>query len=167
MLGSVINEEAMNFQELMDSPKLSEYEKKQFEKLLLEDFEKNSSLTGSLRLLSNLLYKHYGKHPILLIDEYDVPLDKAYQNNYYPQMVSLIRSLFSQTLKTNHHLHFAVITGCLRIAKESIFTGLNNFKVRTISDADYSEHFGFTDNEVREMLAYYEIEASYSAIKEW
>lgn len=82
-------------------------------------------------------------------------------------MVGLVRSLFSQTLKTNHHLHFAVITGCLRIAKESIFTGLNNFKVRTISDADYSEHFGFTDNEVREMLAYYEIEASYSAIKEW
>lgn len=167
MLGSVINEEAMNFQELMDSPKLSEYEKKQFERLLLEDFEKTSSLTGSLRLLSNLLYKHYGKQPILLIDEYDVPLDKAYQNNYYPQMVSLIRSLFSQTLKTNHHLHFAVITGCLRIAKESIFTGLNNFKVRTISDVRYAEYFGFTVDEVKSLLSYYELDEKFDIMKEW
>ena len=114
-----------------------------------------------------LLSKHYGKQVILLIDEYDVPLDKAYQNNYYSQMVSLVRSLFSQALKTNRHLQFAVITGCLRIAKESIFTGLNNFKVRTISDTDYAEHFGFTDNEVRSLLAYYEIEDSYDTIKEW
>ncbi len=167
MLGSVINEEAMDFQMLMDSPRLTEYEKKQFERLLLEDFEKTAFLTGSLKLLSSLLSKHYGKQVILLIDEYDVPLDKAYQNNYYPQMVSLIRSLFSQALKTNRHLLFAVVTGCLRIAKESIFTGLNNFKVRTISDTDYAGHFGFTDNEVRSLLAYYEIEDAYDDIKEW
>lgn len=167
MLGAVINEEAMNFQMLMDSPRLTEYEKKQFERLLLEDFEKTSFLTGSLKLLLNLLSKHYGKQVILLIDEYDVPLDKAYQNKYYSQMVSLIRSLFSQALKTNRHLQFAVITGCLRIAKESIFTGFNNFKVRTISDTDYAEHFGFTDNEVRSLLAYYEIEDAYDTIKEW
>lgn len=167
MLGAVINEEAMNFQMLMDSPRLTEYEKKQFERLLLEDFEKTSFLTGSLKLLLSLLSKHYGKQVILLIDEYDVPLDKAYQNNYYSQMVSLIRSLFSQALKTNRHLQFAVITGCLRIAKESIFTGFNNFKVRTISDTDYAEHFGFTDNEVRSLLAYYEIEDAYDTIKEW
>ncbi|MEY8429951.1 AAA family ATPase [Lachnospiraceae bacterium 48-42] len=167
MLGAVINEEAMNFQMLMDSPRLTEYEKKQFERLLLEDFEKTSFLTGSLKLLLSLLSKHYGKQVILLIDEYDVPLDKAYQNNYYSQMVSLVRSLFSQALKTNRHLQFAVITGCLRIAKESIFTGFNNFKVRTISDTDYAEHFGFTDNEVRSLLAYYEIEDSYDTIKEW
>lgn len=167
MLGAVINEEAMNFQMLMDSPRLTEYEKKQFERLLLEDFEKTSFLTGSLKLLLSLLSKHYGKQVILLIDEYDVPLDKAYQNNYYSQMVSLVRSLFSQALKTNRHLQFAVITGCLRIAKESIFTGFNNFKVRTISDTDYAEHFGFTDNEARSLLAYYEIEDSYDTIKEW
>lgn len=167
MLGAVINEEAMRFQMLMDSPKLTEYEKKQLERLLLEDFEKTKYLTGSLRLLSNLLYKHYEKPVILLIDEYDVPLDKAYQNKYYSEMVSLIRSLFSQVLKTNPHLQFAVITGCLRIAKESIFTGLNNFKVRTISDTDFAEYFGFTDHEVREMLSYYEVEEAYDAIKEW
>ena len=167
MLGAVVNTEAMRFQMLMDSPKLTEYEKKQLERLLLEDFEKVKYLTGSLRLLSNLLYKHYEKPVILLIDEYDVPLDKAYQNKYYPEMVSLIRSLFSQVLKTNPHLQFAVITGCLRIAKESIFTGLNNFKVRTISDTDFAEYFGFTDHEVREMLSYYEVEEAYDAIKEW
>lgn len=102
-----------------------------------------------------------------MIDEYDVPLDKAYQNGYYLEMVNLIRSLFSQVFKTNGNLYFAVITGCLRIARESIFTGLNNFKVRTISDVDFAEYFGFTDQEVREMLCYYEIEDAYEQIKEW
>ena len=102
-----------------------------------------------------------------MIDEYDVPLDKAYQNGYYLEMVNLIRSLFSQVFKTNGNLYFAVITGCLRIARESIFTVLNNFKVRTISDVDFAEYFGFTDQEVREMLCYYEIEDAYEQIKEW
>ena len=103
----------------------------------------------------------------MLIDEYDVPLDKAYQNGYYPQMVQLIRSVFSQALKSNKSLYFAVITGCLRIAKESIFTGLNTFKVRTIADLSYAEYFEFTDKEVREMLSYYELEDKFSQMKEW
>lgn len=167
MLGAVVNTEAMRFQMLMDSPKLTEYEKKQLERLLLEDFEKVKYLTGSLRLLSNLLYKHYEKPVILLIDEYDVPLDKAYQNKYYPEMVSLIRSLFSQVLKTNPHLQFAVITGCLRIAKESIFTGLNNFKVRTISDVRYAGYFGFTTDDVKKLLSYYELNEKFDDLKEW
>ena len=104
---------------------------------------------------------------IVLIDEYDVPLDKAYQKGYYQEMVNLIRSLFSLALKTNENLYFAVITGCLRIAKESIFTGLNNFKVRTVSDVDFAEYFGFTDEEVRKMLAYYGVQDSFDEMKEW
>lgn len=167
MLGLVINREALRFQWLMDSPRLTVYDKKQLERLLEENFKKTSHLTGSLKLLSELLYKHYEKQVILLIDEYDVPLDKAYQYNYYPQMVSLIRSLFSQVLKTNYALRFAVITGCLRIAKESIFTGLNNFKVRTISDVRYAESFGFTTEEVKKMLSYYELDDKFDALKEW
>lgn len=167
MLGAVVNEAAMRFQMLMDSTRLTEYEKKQLERLLLEDFGKTTYLTGSLKLLSNLLYKHYEKPVILLIDEYDVPLDKAYQNKYYPQMVSLIRSLFSQVLKTNPYLQFAVITGCLRIAKESIFTGLNNFKVRTISDVRYAGYFGFTADDVKELLSYYDLDEKFDDLKEW
>ena len=102
-----------------------------------------------------------------MIDEYDVPLDKAYVNGYYEQMVQLIRSLFSQVLKTNSNLRFAVITGCLRISKESIFTGINNFTVHSVSDSDYGEYFGFTDQEVRELLSYYEMEELYLVVKEW
>ena len=102
-----------------------------------------------------------------MIDEYDVPLDKAYVNGYYEQMVQLIRSLFSQVLKTNRNLRFAVITGCLRISKESIFTGINNFTVHTVSDSDYGEYFGFTDQEVRGLLSYYEMEELYPVVKEW
>ena len=120
-----------------------------------------------MKLLSRLLCKHYDIPVIVLIDEYDVPLDKAHQDGYYPQMVSLIRSLFSQLLKTNPNMSFAVITGCLRIARESIFTGLNHFKIRTISDVDCAEYFGFTDSEVREMLEYYEVEDRFSDVKEW
>lgn len=167
MLGAVVNEAAMRFQMLMDSTRLTEYEKKQLERLLLEDFGKTTYLTGSLKLLSKLLYKHYEKPVILLIDEYDVPLDKAYQNKYYPQMVSLTRSLFSQVLKTNPYLQFAIITGCLRIAKESIFTGLNNFKVRTISDVRYARYFGFTADDVKELLSYYELDEKFDDLKEW
>ena len=167
MLETVISDEALRFQYLMDSPKLTSYEKARFEPLLTGRFEKTSQLTASLKTLSALLYKHTGTEVIILIDEYDVPLDKAYVNGYYEQMVQLIRSLFSQVLKTNSNLRFAVITGCLRISKESIFTGINNFTVHSVSDSDYGEYFGFTDQEVRELLSYYEMEELYLVVKEW
>ena len=166
MLETVISDEALRFQYLMDSPKLTLYEKP-LEPLLTGRFEKTSQLTASLKTLSALLYKHTGTEVIILIDEYDVPLDKAYVNGYYEQMVQLIRSLFSQVLKTNSNLRFAVITGCLRISKESIFTGINNFTVHTVSDSDYGEYFGFTDQEVRGLLSYYEMEELYPVVKEW
>ena len=166
-LGLIISEEAERFDFLLDSPRLNQIEKAKFIHLMKGDFAKPAYLHNSLRLLTRLLFKHYGIQAIVLIDEYDVPLDKAYQNGYYLQMVQLIRSVFSQVLKTNKSLYFAVITGCLRIAKESIFTGLNNFKVRTISDNLYAEYFGFTDNEVQELLCYYEMEEKYGQMKEW
>ena len=166
-LGIIISEEADRFDFLLDSSRLNQIEKSKFIRLMRGDFEKPAYLHNSLRLLTRLLFKHYGTRAIVLIDEYDVPLDKAYQYGYYPQMVQLIRSVFSQVLKTNNSLYFAVITGCLRIAKESIFTGLNNFKVRTISDILYAEYFGFTDNEVQKMLCYYGLEEKYDQMKEW
>lgn len=167
MLGSMVSEEAGRFSFLLDSDKLTPYEKDMMISLLKGDYENISYLHGSLRLLTQLLFKYYGIPAIVLIDEYDVPLDKAYRQGYYPQMVSLIRSLFSQALKTNKALYFAVVTGCLRIARESIFTGLNNFKVRTISDVNCAEYFGFTDREVREMLQYYGVEDRFADVKEW
>ena len=121
----------------------------------------------SLRTLTGLLARHYGRKVILLIDEYDVPLDKSFQGGYYTEMVSLIRSLLGNVLKTNPDLHFAVLTGCLRIAKESIFTGLNNMKVFSISDEDCDSYFGFTDKEVKEILAYYGLDDKYETIKDW
>lgn len=124
-------------------------------------------LQTSLKTLSQLLAKHYGKKVILLIDEYDVPLDKAFQNGYYEEMVSLIRNLFGNVLKTNSDLYFAVITGCLRISKESIFTGLNNLKVNTISDPRFNDAFGFTDEEVGELLSFYKLEDYKEKIKDW
>lgn len=163
----VIRDEAERFDYLLKSEKLTSYDKVNLIRLLEGHLEKAADLHNSLKLLTRLLHKHYGKRVIVLIDEYDVPLDKSHQNGYYPQMVSLIRSLFSQVLKTNKNMFFAVITGCLRIAKESIFTGLNNFKVRTISDVDYAEYFGFTDTEVITMLQHYGIENTYDSIKEW
>lgn len=166
-LGILISEEAERFHFLQDSKALTETEKAKLERIMKGDFEKPAYLHNSLRLLTRLLHKHYGMQAIVLIDEYDVPLDKAYQNGYYPQMVSLIRMVFSQVLKTNENLYFAVVTGCLRIAKESIFTGLNNFKVRTISDVRYAEYFGFTDKEVKELLSYYGLEETYGRMKEW
>ncbi|MEY8375231.1 AAA family ATPase [Lachnospiraceae bacterium 56-18] len=167
MLGSAVSEEAGRFGFLLGSDRLTKADKKKLNRLIEEDFGEASSLYHSLRLLTQLLFKHYGIPVIVLLDEYDVPLDKAYQNGYYSQMVVLIRSLFSQVLKTNKNLYFAVITGCLRIAKESIFTGLNNFKVRTISDIDCAKYFGFTDHEVREMLRYYGVEDRFADVKEW
>lgn len=163
----VIRDEAERFDYLLQSEKLTTYDKANLIRLLEGNLEKTADLHNSLKLLTRLLNKHYDKRVIVLINEYDVPLDKSHQNGYYPQMVSLIRALFSQVLKTNKSMLFAVVTGCLRIAKESIFTGLNNFKVRTISDVDYAEYFGFTDAEVMAMLQYYGIESTYDMIKEW
>ena len=167
MLGSVISEEAGRFGFLLESDKLDQYEKDKLIHIIKGDFEKAFVLHSSLRLLTQLLYKYYGIPVIVLIDEYDVPLDKAYQDGFYEEMTRLIRALFSQVFKTNKNLHFAVITGCLRIARESIFTGLNNFKVRTISDVRYAEYFGFTTDEVRELLCYYGLEDKFEMIKEW
>lgn len=167
MLGSMVSEEAGRFSFLLDSDRLTPYEKDMLIDLLRGGYKNQSYLHRSLRLLTQLLFKHYGVPAIVLIDEYDVPLDKAYQQGYYPEMAALIRSLFSQVLKTNKYLYFAVVTGCLRIARESIFTGLNNFKVCTISDVNCAEYFGFTDREVREMLRYYGVEDRFADIKEW
>ena len=124
-------------------------------------------LIDSLRILSELLEKHYGKKVIVLIDEYDVPLGKAFQAGYYYEMVSLIRNMLGNVLKTNESLYFAVLTGCLRISKESIFTGLNNLKVHTISDIRYDEFFGFTDADVNEMLAFYGLSSYKDVIQDW
>ena len=124
-------------------------------------------LIDSLRILSELLEKHYSKKVIVLIDEYDVPLDKAFQAGYYDEMVALIRNMLGNVLKTNESLYFAVLTGCLRISKESIFTGLNNLKVHTISDIRYDEFFGFTDADVNEMLAFYGLSSYKDVIQDW
>ncbi len=167
MLGNVICEEAERLGFLLESDRLMESEKGKMSRLMNGDFGKAADLHRSLRVLTQLLSNHYGNPVIVLIDEYDVPLDKAYQKGYYQQMVTLIRSLFSQVLKTNKNLYFAVITGCLRIAKESIFTGLNNFKVRTISDVGYADYFGFTADEVRELLFYYGLEEKFEMFREW
>ncbi|MEZ3485596.1 MAG: ATP-binding protein [Lachnospiraceae bacterium] len=167
MLGSMVKEEARRFSFLMDSDILTEYDKEDLVHLIKGNFDKTVYLYSSLRLLTELLFKHYGVPVIVLIDEYDVPLDKAYQNGYYPQMVTFIRALFSQVLKTNKNLYFAVITGCLQIARESIFTGLNNFKVRSISDVRFAEYFGFTEDEVKELLHYYDMEDKFEILKEW
>ena len=172
MLRNIIATEAMRFQFLVQSENLTQIERKQYEKLLVlnDDGEFAMSdvlLKSSLYTLSQLLKKHYQQDVIILIDEYDVPLDKAYQSGYYDDMVDLIRSLFGNALKTNDSLYFAVLTGCLRISRESIFTGLNNFKVYTVKDVRYKEYFGFTDAEVRQVLEYYGFLAHYDAVKEW
>ena len=166
-LSTVVSEEASRLDFLMESSRLMQYDKARFERLAENRLEKPSDLYNSLKLLTRLLRKHYGVSAIVLIDEYDVPLDKAYQNGYYPQMVSLIRSIFSQALKTNENLEFAVITGCLQIARESIFTGLNNFKIRTVSDVRFAKYFGFTDLEVKALLDYYNLGEKFGLFKEW
>ena len=156
---------------LADSDKLTQIEREQYKGLTIMKngrlaFDKEK-LISSLQLLSQLLYKHYGKKTVILIDEYDVPLDKAFQNGYYNEMVSLIRGLFGQALKTNEFLQFAVLTGCLRISKESIFTGLNNFKVMSITDSRFDEQFGFTDIEVKKLLSDYGMDSHFDEVKEW
>ena len=164
MLKSILSTEMDRHYYLKTSEALTDEDKAYFVKMLTGTDE---NINDSLRKLSQLLYKHYGKKAVILIDEYDVPLDKAYQNGYYHEMVSLIRGLFGQALKTNDYLQFAILTGCLRISKESIFTGLNNFKVLSIMDARFDEQFGFTDSEVEELLAAYNLDSHFTEIKEW
>ena len=166
MCAQIINNEVMRHIYLLDSPKLNSYEKKKFEELLSSDYT-DDILRNSLWLLSSLLSKHYGHKVIILIDEYDVPLDKAYSHGYYDRMVILIRNLFERTLKTNDNMQFAFLTGCLRIAKESIFTGLNNLKVQSISSVRFDEYFGFTEEEVKKMLEYYGFESKLQTIRKW
>ncbi len=169
---SIIGNEALRFEFLAQSEALSDTEKRRYNGLIHTDDQgeflmSEEVLSGSLLTLSALLHKHYGKKVIVLIDEYDVPLAKANENGYYDQMVSLIRSMFSRVLKTNSSLYFAVMTGCLRVAKESIFTGLNNIKVLSVTDVRFDEYFGFTDSEVRELLDYYGLSRHYETIREW
>lgn len=161
-----INEEARRLSVLSDSTELDGIDHELLTQLKKKEMT-NDSLVYSIRELTELLEKHYGRKVIVLIDEYDVPLAKANENGYYDEMVLLIRNLFENALKTNSSLKFAVLTGCLRIAKESIFTGLNNFKVYSITDKSFDETFGFTDAEVRELLRYYGQEKYYETVKEW
>lgn len=196
MLCSIIGQEALRFPFLSESDRLSETERRQYNAMIHVDDDgvftmKDSLLKNSLLLLSCFLQKHYGQKTILLIDEYDVPLDYAYKSGYYDDMVKLVRTLFGAVFKTNDSLEFAVLTGCLRISKESnvsasaetsekrserfsqtspqgdvLFTGLNNFKVYTIKDVRYKEYFGFTDIEVRQILEYYGFSSQYDAVRE-
>ena len=157
VLRSVLGDEAVSFPFLAESDRLTETERLQYKKLIALDEHgeyamSDEVLSKSLLTLSRFLQKHFGQSTIVLIDEYDVPLDKAYQSDYYDDMVNLIRMLFGRALKTNDSLKFAVLTGCLRISKESIFTGLNNFNVYSIKDVQYHEYFGFSDTEVRQLL---------------
>lgn len=174
MLRSVIGNEALNFHFLSSSDRLNERERAQYDQLTKIDTSNrlgfdmpDEVLADSLRVLSHLLCRHYGRKVILLIDEYDVPLDKARQADYYDEMVILVRNLFGQALKGNDSLFFAVLTGCLRIAHESIFTGLNNLQTFSITNVQFDEHFGFSDREVREMLEFYGFEDRYTLAKEW
>ena len=162
----LIRNEALRLEVLRESGKLSMEEKNAYLRLVSENPEK-TDITESLKLLCQLLEKHYGQKPILLIDEYDVPLDKAFLHGYYPQMIDLIRSMFGAALKTNDSLFFAVLTDCLRVSKESIFTGLNNLKTLSISNVKFNEYFGFTDEEVGRMLADYGLEAHQAEAREW
>ena len=166
LMVKVVNEEARRFQFLTESSRLTDTDKMLFGQLLQKKMD-DETLFCSLRELTELLRKHYEKQVIVLIDEYDVPLAKANELGYYDEMVRLIRGIFGSALKTNHNLYFAVLTGCLRVAKESIFTGVNNFNTFTITDVDFDEYFGFTDAEVKEMLEEYQLGSSYEDVREW
>ena len=163
MLCTIIEREINRHYYLKTSEALTDEDRTKFAAMLQGD----NNIEDSIRMLSQLLYKHYGQKVVILIDEYDVPLDKAFQNGYYKEMVSLIRGIFGQALKTNEFLQFAVLTGCLRVSKESIFTGLNNFEINSIVDIDHDEQFGFTDDEVRKLLADYDRAERYPDVKEW
>ncbi|MFR8172800.1 MAG: AAA family ATPase [Marvinbryantia sp.] len=162
----VLQGEIRRFQYLLESERLTQRDKEAYDRLLDAEVSEGA-LCNSLKVLSELLFKHHGEKTVILIDEYDVPLAKAFEQGYYEQMVLFIRNLFEQTLKTNESLQLAVLTGCMRISKESIFTGLNNLRVLTIADVEFEEHFGFTDSEVRELLEYYGLSGNYNAVKEW
>ena len=167
----IVGREASRLSFLADSPQLTQEDKETYQ-ALVQVYNGEYTMSGinlrfSLKILSELLYKHYGKKTIILIDEYDVPLDKAFQHGYYREMVSLIRGIFGEALKTNNFLQFAVLTGCLRVSKESIFTGLNNFKVLSITDTRFDEHFGFTDAEVSKLLTDYHLAEHLAETKEW
>ena len=167
----LIGIEAQHFSFLVSSDRLSDNEKEQYKAIIALQQGRYSMdekiLISSIYLMSRFLYKHYGQKTVILIDEYDVPLDKAFQNGYYREMVSLIRGLFGMALKTNDSLQFAILTGCLRISKESIFTGLNNFKVLSVLDSRFDEQFGFTDPEVKKILDDYDLTSHFDEIKEW
>lgn len=174
MLRSIIGSEALRFQFLSDSGKLSDAEKEQYRQLIRIDpqgrqmfYMSDDALAVSLRVLCSLLHKHYGQKVILLVDEYDVPLAKAQQYGYYEEMVAFIRSLFGAVLKSNNSLYFAILTGCLRVGRESIFTGLNNLQVMSITNVRFSEYFGFTDGEVRTLLDYYGFAEKYELVRTW
>lgn len=170
-LCELIAGEVRRFKFLEKSDKLDDDEKNAYHDLIfiqnLKETILGTKLKFSLKKISELLYKHYGQKAIILIDEYDVPLDKAFQHGYYREMVTLIRGLFGEAFKTNDFLQFAVLTGCLRISKESIFTGLNNFKVYAANDLRYDEAFGFTNEEVKRLLADYHLEEHFAEVKEW
>lgn len=167
----LIGNEADRFHFLENSNRLTDSEKEKYRSLTTlrngQYFFEEENFSSALQVLSELLYKHYGQKVIMLIDEYDVPLDKAFQNGYYREMVALIRAMFGSALKTNDYLQFAVLTGCLRISKESIFTGLNNFKVLSIIDTRFDEQFGFTNEEVKQLLKSYDLESHFEETKEW
>ena len=172
MLRRIIGKEAMRFRFLLESDRIDDAERSQYEALVSMDKTgaftmSDELLKDSLQTLSQLLQKHYDRNVIMLIDEYDVPLDKAYQSGYYNSMVELVKILFGNAFKTNDSLKFAVLTGCLRISKESIFTGLNNFNVYTVKDVQYNEYFGFLDREVQNLLKYYGFMEKYDAVKKW
>lgn len=162
----IINREARRHRLLLKSEKLDSFDKELLTQLLSRNMEEDT-ITSSLQELTELLEAHFSKKVVVLIDEYDVPLAKAYENGYYNEMVLLIRNLFGNVLKTNDSLAFAVLTGCLRIAKESIFTGLNNFKVYSITNTEFDETFGFTNEEVRKMLVYYGLDSHFEEVKAW
>ena len=164
MLCAILKNELDRHYYLKTSDALTDEDRTLFTKMLRGN---DDNIEDSIRMLSKLLFKHFGQKAVILIDEYDVPLDKAFQNGYYKEMVSLIRGLFGQALKTNEFLQFAVLTGCLRISKESIFTGLNNFKVMSITDSRFDEQFGFTDGDVRRLLSDYGMDSHFDEIKEW
>ena len=165
----LIRREAERFYYLKDSERLLDLDKKKYHQLLdMKDQPEDVDIViSSIKTLSDLLYKHYGKKTVILIDEYDVPLDKAFQHGYYKEMIYFTRGLLGEALKTNDSLNFAVLTGCLRVSKESIFTGLNNFKILSITDTRFDEQFGFTDTEVRKLLSDYHLEDRFAEVKEW
>lgn len=167
----LISKEAARHGVLRESEMLDEIAKKEYRALTTFSDGRyqmtEEALLGSLQTLSELLSSHYHRKTVILIDEYDVPLDKAFQHGYYKDMVTLIRTMFGKALKTNNALAFAVLTGCLRVSKESIFTGLNNFKILSITDPRFDEQFGFTDSEVRKLLSDYHLEERFSEVKEW